>query len=234
MIDLFAGLRGWSKPFEERGHETLTLDFDKKFDVDLHMDILKATPRDFPGVWDAILASPPCESFSVAAMGKNWTQGAKREILGPKTAKAVLAMHIVQRTLALIEEIQKRQPEHPIYYVIENPVGALRVMPFMRSVPRFINPTRPTGPSVTYCAYGDKAMKPTDLWGSMPPNFQLRPACKNGMPCHEAAPRGAKTGTQGKPNSAERAVIPRELALDVCKAIESAGPKKLAGLARYL
>lgn len=44
--------------------------------------------------------------------------------------------------------------------------------------------------------------------------------CKNGDPCHAAAPRGAKTGTQGLKGSKERSVIPAALCdhiVDICE-----------------
>jgi site-specific DNA-cytosine methylase len=28
VVDLFAGLKGWSRPFQDRGHETWTTDID--------------------------------------------------------------------------------------------------------------------------------------------------------------------------------------------------------------
>jgi hypothetical protein len=53
-------------------------------------------------------------------------------------------------------------------------------------------------------------MKPTDIWSNHPnPNF--KPTCKNGDTCHEAAPRGSKTGTQGLKNAMDRGVIPPQL-----------------------
>lgn len=63
-------------------------------------------------------------------------------------------------------------------------------------------------------------MKPTDIWTNHPdPKF--RPMCHNGDPCHIAAPRGAKTGTQGLKGSKERSVIPKALCehiVDICVA----------------
>ena len=50
--------------------------------------------------------------------------------------------------------------------------------------------------TVTYCQYGDKRMKPTDIWTNHP-NPKFKPMCKNGDPCHEKAPRGSRSGTQG-------------------------------------
>ena len=75
--------------------------------------------------------------------------------------------------------------------------------------------------TVTYCQYGEPRMKPTDLWGGFPPGLEFR-RCRNGDPCHEAAPRGAKTGTQGIKGAALRAEIPYRLSLEACLAAEAA------------
>ena len=53
-------------------------------------------------------------------------------------------------------------------------------------------------------------MKPTDIWTNHP-NPQFKPMCKNGDTCHESAPRGSKTGTQGLKGAKERGVIPKLL-----------------------
>lgn len=52
--------------------------------------------------------------------------------------------------------------------------------------------------------------KPTDIWTNHP-NPQFLPMCKNGDSCHEPAPRGSKTGTQGRKGSIERSKIPDKL-----------------------
>ncbi len=83
-------------------------------------------------------------------------------------------------------------------------------MTFMQGLPRY---------TITYCQYGDTRMKPTDIWTNHPcPQF--KPACKNGDPCHEKAPRGSRTGTQGLKNKKVRSVIPDELCehiVDICE-----------------
>ncbi len=38
MLDLYAGLEGWSEPWREAGHEVFSVDIDPAFDVDLHAD----------------------------------------------------------------------------------------------------------------------------------------------------------------------------------------------------
>lgn len=50
-------------------------------------------------------------------------------------------------------------------------------------------------------------MKPTDIWTNST-QWIPRPMCKNGDGCHEAAPRGSKTGTQGLRGDYERSKIP--------------------------
>jgi hypothetical protein len=62
-------------------------------------------------------------------------------------------------------------------------------------------------------------MKLTDIWTNHP-DPQFKPCCKVGDPCHEAAPRGSRSGTLGLKNSKERAKIPEELCnhiVDICE-----------------
>ena len=70
--------------------------------------------------------------------------------------------------------------------------------------------------TVTYCQYGDERMKPTDIWTNSDV-WVPRPMCKNGSPCHVAAPRGSKTGTQGRSNAYERSKIPEDLCREILK-----------------
>jgi hypothetical protein len=54
--------------------------------------------------------------------------------------------------------------------------------------------------------------KPTDIWTNSQ-NWKPKPVCWNGNKnCHhQPAPRGSKTGTQGRKGSYERSKIPNEL-----------------------
>jgi hypothetical protein len=153
---------------------------------------------------DFIWASPPCTSFSVASIGHHWAQGGENPI--PKTESAKLSQELVAHTRDLILKL------NPTYgYLIENPRGMLRKLPVVANLPRR---------TVTYCQYGDSRMKPTDLWGYVA-NWVAKPACKNGMPCHEAAPRGARTGTQGLNGAKDRSKVPYDLSVEILSAIES-------------
>jgi hypothetical protein len=225
VVDLFAGLRGWSIPWEERGHLVFSTDIDEMFDVDLHADILDLTIDDFPFVPQVVLASPPCEAFSVLTIGKNWTGPDDDPPHHPKTEAARYALSLVEKTVSLINDWRKEGGVR--FFVIENPRAKLRKLPIMSPFERR---------TVTYCQYGEPVMKPTDLWSdNWPPSLRLKEPCRNGAPCHIRAPRGSTTGTQGgqermdelagrklsqKEYAAMRAKIPRLLSLEICEAVE--------------
>ncbi|NCV44308.1 MAG: hypothetical protein EBW15_05880, partial [Actinobacteria bacterium] len=46
-----------------------------------------------------------------------------------------------------------------------------------------------------------------------------KPACKNGDTCHEPAPRGSRTGTQGIAGAKDRSRVPYELGAEILAAI---------------
>ena len=72
------------------------------------------------------------------------------------------------------------------------------------------------------CKYGDDRAKPTDIWTNSK-TWIPRPVCKNGNPdCHhQRAPRGSKTGTQGRKGSYERSKIPNELCFEILKSLKN-------------
>lgn len=209
VLELFAGTRSIGKMFEERGHEVFSIDWDKDFEnIDWYVDISTITAQDVIerfGKPDVIWASPDCSSYSIAAISHH----RKREDDGNLAPVSDYAKFCDKTNVHLLELIKKLNPK---YYFIENPRGGLRKMRFMQGLPRY---------TVTYCQYGDTRMKPTDIWTNHPtPKF--KPMCKNGSPCHEPAPRGSKTGTQGLKGSKERSVIPKALCeyiVDICEGV---------------
>lgn len=201
VLELFAGTRSIGKAFEAAGHEVYSVDWDKQFeDIDLYADIGSLSAEQVielcGGVPDVIWASPDCTTYSIAAISHHRTKEASGN-LAPKSDYAKRCDEINQHVLALVEELQ------PKYFFIENPRGGMRKMDWMQQLPRY---------TITYCQYGDTRMKPTDIWTNHP-DPQFKPPCKNGAPCHQASPRGSKTGTQGLKNKVERARIPE----DFCK-----------------
>lgn len=198
VLELFAGTRSIGKAFEARGHEVYSIEWDKQHvNIDLYEDISKVTAEfilENFGQPDIIWASPDCTSYSVAGIShhrRKEESGNLRPISEYAQFCDITNTHVIN----LIKELK------PKYYFIENPRGGMRKMDFMKDLPRY---------TVTYCQYGDTRMKPTDLWTNHPkPDF--KDPCKNGMPCHVAAPRGSATGTQGIKGTVDRSRIPEEL-----------------------
>ena len=204
VLELFAGTRSIGKAFEKNGHEVYSVEWDKQHgNIDMYADISQITPEiilEKFGQPDVIWASPPCEKFSVAAIGRHWIKGTNL----PKTEDTQKALELLEHTVQLIKDL------NPKVFFIENPRGKMRKMDCLQDIPRH---------TVTYCGWGDTRMKPTDIWGNHP-NPQFKPPCKNGDPCHVASPRGSRTGTQGMKGAVARSVIPEELCDYVCKISE--------------
>ena len=197
-LELFAGSRSFTKVAASPKFEfnTYTTDYKDFRNIDEVCDIfdfnLNACIKALRGVPDIIWASPPCTTFSVASFGHHWHPDRK-----PKTEQAKNGIKIIEKTVELINSIKNLNPN--VKYIIENPRGMLRkldLIPFERY-------------TVTYCQYGDRRMKPTDIWTNI--DWIPRQMCKNGQPCHEAAPRGSRTGTQGLKNDFERSKVPYQL-----------------------
>ena len=196
---MFAGTRSIGRAFERRGHDVFSVEWNKDFEnISLYKDISELTAQeiiDSFGRPDIIWASPDCTTFSIAAISHHRRKNEETENLDPVSDYAKFCDKVDTHVLDLIRELK------PKYWFIENPRGGMRKMTWMQGLPRY---------TVTYCQYGDNRMKPTDIWTNHPdPKFL--PPCHNGDPCHEPAPRGSKTGTQGLKGSVQRSMIPDRL-----------------------
>ena len=202
-IELFSGTKSFSKIAKAHGFSVLTIDNNPSHAPDLCIDIANMPAEAVPKNATILWASPPCEGFSIAAVGRNWNRDRT-----PKHSRAINAQLLVLKTLDVIKE---RQPH---WWFIENPRGMLRKMDFMGEYRR---------ETITYCQYGDTRQKPTDIWTNAH-WWKPRPMCRPGALCHEAAPRGSKNGTQGLRNAVERARIPPALFEDIFSQFAQAEP----------
>lgn len=205
VLELFAGSRSIGKVCEELGYEVFSVDWNNYENINLQIDIGLLKISDIPFIPDVIWASPDCTTYSIAAISTH----RNKEDRSPKTEYAKKCDEVNKHWIYLIKEWQKLNPN--LIYYIENPRGGLRKMDFMQDFP-----IRNT---VWYCQYGDTRAKPTDIWTNNK-NWKPKKEChnfRNGIKhCHhESAPRGSKTGTQGKKGSYERSKIPYELCMEV-------------------
>lgn len=208
VLELFAGTRSIGRAFERRGHDVFSVEWCKDFEnIDLYADINQLTAYDILqrfGKPDVIWASPDCTTYSVAAISLHRRKNPLTKDLEPISQYAAFCDDVNRHVLTLIHQLQ------PKYFFIENPRAGMRKMSWMQNIPRY---------TVTYCQYGERRMKPTDIWTNHP-DPQFKPPCKNGDTCHDHAPRGARTGSQAISNPVDKARIPVMLCehiVDICE-----------------
>jgi len=211
VLELHAGSRSIGKAAEKLGHNVFSIDWTKYDNIDLVIDIEKLHINNVPFIPDMIWTSPDCTTYSIAAIShhRNGTQ--------PISDYAKKCDAVNYHQIALINMWLKINPN--LKFFIENPRGMMRKMPFVKSIDRT---------TVWYCTYGDERAKPTDIFTNHlfsvfnPKGWIPKHECFNGnKKCHhESAPRGSKTGTQGKSGSYDRSKIPEQLAIEVIKSCE--------------
>ena len=206
VLELFAGSRSIGKAAESLGYDVFSSDVNNFDKIDYVVDILNFDVKKVPFKPDIIWASPPCTTYSIAAISHH------RPKNKPLSSFAIKSDLIVKKTLEIIKEL------NPNKWYIENPRGLLRKQNFMIGLPKT---------TVWYCTYGDNRAKPTDIWSNNIRSllningWQPRPECFNGNKnCHhEPAPRGSRTGTQGVKGNYNRSKIPNQLCLEILKSI---------------
>ena len=207
VLELFSGTGVLSAAFRERGHGTLTVDWEESHKPDLKADIGTLSADDVVRLFgrpDVIWASPDCTTYSVMCISRH------RDGVKPKSEYAAQCDRVNAHVCDLIRELKPRA------WFVENPVGMLRKMPFILEL---MDDTGGKRHTVTYCQYGERRQKPTDIFTNHP-DPQFRPPCKRGDPCHDAAPRGSRTGTQGLKGKAVRAKLPDELCRHIVRICE--------------
>ena len=203
ILELFAGSRSIGKVGDKLGMNVFSIDWEKYEDIDLCIDVAKLKKEDIPFVPDFVWASPDCTTYSIAAISTH------RNNTEPKSEYAKKCDTTNQHFISLIKEWLEINPD--MVFFIENPRGMLRKMPWMQEFKRH---------TIWYCVYGDERAKPTDIWTNSD-KWIPRPVCHNGnKECHHApAPRGSKTGTQGRKGSYERSKIPEKLCYEVLESL---------------
>jgi hypothetical protein len=221
IAELFAGSRSIGKVCDaindecvQRGEvprfEVWSVDVRPFAGIDLVADLLSVKASDAPWAPDFTWASPPCTSYSICGIRYHRKGGEA------SSEEARLGDQLVQHTLQLVETWGGG-------WIMENPRGMLRKMPWMKRLDRR---------SVTYCSYGDHVMKPTDVWSNMfysaflPEGWDPRPMCHNNRAAchHDRQPRSyekrkamgvAQLGITGRSSAYDRSKLPEALCREV-------------------
>lgn len=205
--ELFSGTKSFSKVAKKRGYLTWTIDNDESLNPDECIDIMEVPVKNMSQD-DILWASPPCQSFSVASIWRNWDSETKE----PKSDSAKKSIEILEQAIKAIAYSK------PKVWFIENPRGMMRKV--IDELFKKHNITHYKRETICYCRYGDSRMKPTDIWTNCFSWKPINKMCYNGCNDHESAPRGSKTGTQGLKDAKERGVIPSALFEEIFDSIE--------------
>lgn len=207
ILELFAGSRSIGNVADDLGCNVFSVDINNFKNINLVKDIEFLSPKDIPFIPDMIWASPPCTTYSIAAISHHRPTNNKLSKFALKSDR------LVKNTLELIKHY------NCIYY-IENPRGLLRKQKFMLGIPKT---------TVWYCKYGDNRAKPTDIFSNNIFNLfnkngwiPKEQCFNNNINCHhESAPRGSNTGTQGLKNNYERSKIPYLLCKEIIESTKN-------------
>jgi len=212
LLELFSGTGIVSKTAREMGWETFTVDSSPKSGADMTINILDLDPKKLKFIPDVIWSSPPCTTYSIAGISYH------RERNSPRSVAAYVSDAVVLKMQEIIKYFLDKNPG--LIFYIENPRGSLRKMPFMDVGEHLFTQNRielPFRTTVTYCQYGSRWMKPTDIWHN-DSVWTPRPMCHKGDPCHEAAPKGSHKGCDnGNLTAGQRGVVPVELIQDLLR-----------------
>jgi hypothetical protein len=207
ILELFAGSRSIGNVADDLGCNVFSVDINNFKNINLVKDIEFLSPKDIPFIPDMIWASPPCTTYSIAAISHHRPTNNKLSEFALKSDR------LVKKTLELIKHY------NCIYY-IENPRGLLRKQKYMLGIPKT---------TVWYCKYGDNRAKPTDIFSNNIFNLfnengwiPKEKCFNNNINCHhESAPRGSNTGTQGLKNNYERSKIPYLLCKEIIESTKN-------------
>lgn len=210
-VDLFSGLGGFSESPYQRGWEVVRVDNDDGFahiPETIIEDVFSLDPRDLIQEPDLMVISPPCECFSLMAVGHYWKNGK------PAHPDTLFAIQLVKRALEIKDALK------PKYWVVENPNGMMiHVLgpPIVRtwwaawysdcdSIIRILK----------NAGYDSGPLKPTNLWGVLPAiDFPTKP--KN----YIRAKSGSNEGIQdARLSAAERSLVPFKFSEALAIAIE--------------
>jgi len=162
LLELFKGTGSVSKVAKKLGFSIVSVDLEKKFKPDIHINILdwdyKKYHKDTNYIPDFIWASPPCNTYSPLAYKLKERNAETGE---PYSERAKLGTKILYKTLEIIDYFLGLNPS--LKYCIENPRGMMRKDKYMKRLYR---------ETTLYCLYGDTKYKQTDFFSNFIMNLK--------------------------------------------------------------
>ena len=204
MLELFSGSCQMSNTFKKDGWKTISIDYNPKYKPDIVMNVYDLTPDKIKEICfgrfpDVIWLSPDCKTYSKASCKIHHNRITYKPIPVSEYAE-----YCDRNNTKLFSMIRKISETNDMLYFIENPQGYMRYMDFVNGIPRY---------TVTYCQYGLRIRKPTDIFTNCP-NPRFKPCCKIKSKCHD--PDGTRI-LRGSKLAYEVAKIPIELCEHIVK-----------------
>jgi site-specific DNA-cytosine methylase len=206
-VEIFCGAGKISAALNQNGFISKKIDIRKRKGVcvpDLRIDVLKLTAAQILELCETpqlffMWLSPPCDIWSYASGGYHLTKNFE-----PKTEKAKEHIKILNKSLALIEELK------PTYWFIENPRGNLRYYPKMIN---FLVRNGGMTKELTLSSYGFPTTKPTNIFtNGHDLTFKRLESFGRGAKCNQLFDNLTKT---------QRQSIPAELAETIANYLQS-------------
>lgn len=160
LLELFAGTGSVGRVAKRKGYKVISLDFDPKTKVDIHIDILHWDYKSVDFIPDFIWASPPCNTYSIVNYFR-MPNDRDKDTAEPYSERAKTGTKILYKTLEIIKYFSTKNKN--MKFCIENPVG------MMRKDKKMLKLYRET---TSYNQYGDKRYKPTDFWANFKMNLK--------------------------------------------------------------
>jgi hypothetical protein len=218
VLELFAGSRSIGKEAEKLGYRVFSVDKFVKKNMDCVCDVIQLS-KEFIienfGIPDIIWASPVCSVWSRTGWFHHWDTeiyNMTRQFV-PKTDMAHESIQMIRKTIEIFSWFP-----NALFYM-ENPEGMLAIHPVIRTFDVYKLKTRKH--KVTYCQYGFKYMKPTNIWTN-DYNWIPKSPCNRNSSCHIKSKSGEGLGLPLIPKK-YRSLIPAQL----CNEILTSGKSTL-------
>ena len=181
LVELFAGSCQVSRIFREHGYSVDCWENDRKVVKKAQIEGLKTRDvHDFPtetyphASVKVLWASPPCHFFSNLSWRHYFTKTGRGEYT--PNAKGEKGLENVRQTLRVIRALQ------PTYWFVENSRNILRHLIDDLFEQEGFEVEGVVRRTITYCSYGGKTQKPTDIWTNLE-SWKPKPTCRQ-TGCH--------------------------------------------------